>query len=425
MGRPRLLLPLLTTALPFVAGAAPWFHGALAGLLAIVSPLLVDLVTSRSGGTTWRAGDDEAPAPARYYAVLFHLYAGGFLFFFARFVLTSPSLSPEDVIGRAFSWVVLAGVPTLIVGHALIHQRAKTARVIGQSLFSLLNYPDFPRLHVEMHHRHVATDPDHHSAPKDQTFYRFFVHSLVGELTSIPRAGQRMRSALLLALQAALLVAITGFAGPRALLVFLVTTFLARGVVALVNYVQHYGLERAPRTEGWRRARLGPALQIRQLALLQRGLSRRSSHQGEHRCRGARAPQHDVHAASQHPDHPAARAPAAALLPDDESAARRRSAAAAVGIAREAGTALAVERAEGVEILAAAAAAGGAGAPASRWFRSSRSSRCARSSPCRCCTYPTWSRAACSSRCRSSTTSPDRRRPPRRCCRQDRRRRRR
>lgn len=142
MGRPRLLLPLLTTALPFIAGGVPLLHGTLAGLLAIVSPLAVDACLG--GNRTWRAGSQLPALPRHYFSILFYVYASGFLFFFPRFVLTSPSLPLVDVLGRAFSRVVISGVPTLIVGHALIHD---------------------------------------HSATKDQSFYRFFLRSVAGELS--------------------------------------------------------------------------------------------------------------------------------------------------------------------------------------------------------------------------------------------------
>lgn len=248
MSRPRLLLPLVTTSLPFIAGTVPVLHGAFAGLLAIASPLLVDLALALQGDLTWRADTAPEPEPAasRYTSALFYVYASGFLFFFARFVLTSASLPLVDVVGRAFSWIVLSGVPTLIVGHALIHHRSKISRNVGQALFSSMNYPDFPRLHIEGHHRHVATGADDHSAEKDLSFYRFFFRCLAGELVSVPRASSRARGVVLAALQVLAIVVVGAVGGPRALVVFFVTTFLSRGVVALVNYVQHYGLERRP-----------------------------------------------------------------------------------------------------------------------------------------------------------------------------------
>ena len=205
MSRGCLLLPLLTTALPVIAGIVPVLHGALAGLVAIAGPLVVDVVLGVRNGARWQAGASEPPLPSRYYAVLFGLYASGYAFFFARFVLTSAALPMADVVGCGFSWVVLSGVPTLIVGHALIRARA---RVAGQVLFSLLGYPDFPRLHVEVHHRYVATDADHHSASANETFYGFFARSLHGELTSVPKVGQRGKAALLLALQVGLVVVV-------------------------------------------------------------------------------------------------------------------------------------------------------------------------------------------------------------------------
>jgi alkane 1-monooxygenase len=243
-----IVLPLVTTSLPFVAGLYPALNGTLAGLVAVAAPLVVDLgLVVRGGG----ARDEEALAPIRapafraYHLVLFHLYAVGFVVFFSAYVMAVRTLPLVDVVGRGLSWVVLSGVPTLVVGHALIHGRSRAGRLLGQSLFSLLNYPDFPMHHIEAHHRHVATKGDIHSAPKGQSFYRFFLRSLCGEILASSRSPRRARVLALSLLQLLVLASIAGSAGSRALVVYLAVTFLARGVVALVNYVQHYGLGRA------------------------------------------------------------------------------------------------------------------------------------------------------------------------------------
>ncbi len=242
--RASVLLPLVTTALPFVAGAVPFLHGALAGLIAIAGPFVVDAVCSFGGELRYRPGERPPPLPRRWYDLLFWVYALGFLGFFARFALVCGSLPLADAVGQGFSWIVLSGIPSLIVGHAFIHGRRRAERIAGQAIFSLLNYPDFPFLHIEGHHRHVATRADVHSAPRGQTFYGFFARYLVGELRSLPRARRRGRIVALTAIQIAWLVAIGLRGGARGLGVFLAVTFLARGIVALVNYVQHYGLER-------------------------------------------------------------------------------------------------------------------------------------------------------------------------------------
>ena len=109
-----------------------------------------------------------------------------------------------------------------------------------------MNYPDFPMHHVEGHHRHVATDEDPHSAPANLDFYRFFLRCLAGETRRLTQRKHRRRVLALAILQAGFLALLAVLAGPRALAVYLVTTFFVRMIITLVNYVQHYGLRRSP-----------------------------------------------------------------------------------------------------------------------------------------------------------------------------------
>jgi alkane 1-monooxygenase len=242
--RSRTVLPLLTTMLPVIA-AADGLHGALAGALAVGSLFAVDAVQWAVGDLRYEPTSPRPTAPRGLYSVLFYLYAAGFLVFFARFAITSGRLPLADAMGHVFSWVLLAGVPTLIVGHAFIHAPSKIARFVGQLLFSAMNYPDFPMHHVETHHRHVATDRDPHSAPANVTFFRFFARCFAGETRGLASPKRRTRVVVLAVLQAAILGAVATVGGGRALALYVLTTFLARMVVALVNYVQHYGLRRA------------------------------------------------------------------------------------------------------------------------------------------------------------------------------------
>jgi alkane 1-monooxygenase len=242
--RSRTVLPLLTTLLPVIAGAG-WLHGAMAGVLAVGSLFVVDFVQWVLGELRYETTSPRPEAPRGLYGVLFYVYAAGFLVFFTRFALTSGRLPLAEAMGQVFSWVLLAGVPTLIVGHAFIHAPGKTARVVGQLLFSAMNYPDFPMHHVETHHRHVATDLDPHSAPANVDFFRFFVRCFAGETRGLASRKRRTRVVVLTILQAAILASVATVGGARAFALYLLTTFLARMVVALVNYVQHYGLRRA------------------------------------------------------------------------------------------------------------------------------------------------------------------------------------
>jgi hypothetical protein len=191
--------------------------------------------------------ETSRPLPVgRFHSFLFYIYAVVLAFSFAGFVRSSAAMSAADTAGHVFSWVIILGLSTLVIGHALIHDSSRFHRGIGQALFSLINYPDFPMIHVHEHHRHVATDEDCQSAARNETFYAFFVRGFVGELACAWRPAQRRRAIALSLVQLALLAVAWKLGGLRALAIYVLTTFLARAVIALVNYVQHYGLRRVP-----------------------------------------------------------------------------------------------------------------------------------------------------------------------------------
>ena len=170
------------------------------------------------------------------------LFCGGFLVFLLR----AAELSLAQQLGGAFSWALIGGIPGLIAGHALIHGNSQEGRKLGQALFVAMNYPHFPHAHLHVHHRHVASAKDFHSAPKGTHYYRFLLSGLVREAQLMGRelknSKTRQKHLPQEIARALLLAAIALYGGFGLLALYLATTFLMRAIVWLVNYVQHYGL---------------------------------------------------------------------------------------------------------------------------------------------------------------------------------------
>ncbi len=240
----RAFLPCVTLALPVLA-ALPVLHGALAAVVAVTVPLVVDAAL----GAEALAGPDEPRAEAvdrnRRFFVAYALLT---VVSFVRSAVTSAGVGGVDLAGSSLSWIVLHGVPTLVVGHALVHERSRRLRALGQLVFLVVGYPHFPVVHVEGHHRHVATAADVHSAARGVSFYAFFARYVVGEHRFVQdqvRRGRYLSTWLVLEVaRIGLLAVVAASAGVRGVLVYVVTCLLGRVVVASVNYVQHYGLER-------------------------------------------------------------------------------------------------------------------------------------------------------------------------------------
>jgi alkane 1-monooxygenase len=171
--------------------------------------------------------------------------------------------SPWETLGLALSVGVMCGAGGITIAHELMHRHEAWARGLAELLMGWVSYPHFCVEHVHGHHRHVATPHDPATSRRGETVYRFYVRSVVGGLRSawrlegerIRRAGRlphaladrRIRYPLLLAVLYAAVLAAWGPAG--------LAFFVAQGVVAfsmleIVNYLEHYGLERRRLDDG-------------------------------------------------------------------------------------------------------------------------------------------------------------------------------
>jgi alkane 1-monooxygenase len=124
-------------------------------------------------------------------------------------------------------------------------------------LLTSVGYPGFKVEHVRGHHLHVATPEDSSSARLDESVYAFVPRALWRNVRNAWRLeAQRLRArghspwsarnemvrwyALWLLFMAAF--AATG--GVRALGFFLLQGVIAAATLEVINYVEHYGLER-------------------------------------------------------------------------------------------------------------------------------------------------------------------------------------
>ena len=155
--------------------------------------------------------------------------------------------------------VVLTGEAqaVFIVGHELIHRRSTWERRVGEFLLASASYPHYATEHVYIHHALVGTPLDVGSAPKGQSFWRYFPREVASNLTGSWRvvrerlARKRLpvwhysnpfwRYGIETAFWYGLIL---WWGGPWAVLAY---AALCLGVVMsmkISNYMQHYGLRR-------------------------------------------------------------------------------------------------------------------------------------------------------------------------------------
>jgi alkane 1-monooxygenase len=187
------------------------------------------------------------------------LWQGGLLALGIVVVAREGSLGHAVLAGLAVG--VTTGGQGITFAHELGHSKSLADRLLGWLLMGSVNYAHFMVEHYRGHHVRVATDDDPASARAGESLWRFLPRTLAGswrsawQLESQRLAQHRLgwvRSPLLWATiaQAAWLVVIGSVWGSAALLFWVVQSIYAVWLLETINYVEHYGLRRAPLPSG-------------------------------------------------------------------------------------------------------------------------------------------------------------------------------
>ena len=144
-----------------------------------------------------------------------------------------------------------------VVGHELIHRRSTWERRLGEFLLACASYPQYATEHVYVHHAKVGTPHDAGSAPKGESFWRYFPKEVARNLTnSWEVASERLarrrlpvwhfsnpfwRYGLAVGFWYGLVFWMSGI---WAVLVFAFLGLSCVFSMKISNYFQHYGLRR-------------------------------------------------------------------------------------------------------------------------------------------------------------------------------------
>ena len=160
-------------------------------------------------------------------------------------------------LGAVLTLGWLGAVPTLPVNHELMHRRGRIPRACATILGTFYADPTRDVAHVHTHHIHLATPKDSDTARRGETVYGFVFRATAGSFKDFfqlekesctrrnaglfsPR-GRILRALLQVAI---LLGACAWFSGSAAALAALAGTIVAKLLVEMFNYYQHYGLVR-------------------------------------------------------------------------------------------------------------------------------------------------------------------------------------
>jgi alkane 1-monooxygenase len=180
----------------------------------------------------------------------------GLLFWLGHLHLQG-GLQPAEYAGIVLSIALSNGGIGITIAHELVHRSSKLEQWLGRVLLMSVLYMHFAIEHVRGHHALVATHEDPATARLGQSFYGFLFPSIVGQYRSAWHLeSERLRktkkpfwsihnemivfSVMQLAFCALMLVLF----GWVFLVLFLLISFLSFSLLEIVNYLEHYGLER-------------------------------------------------------------------------------------------------------------------------------------------------------------------------------------
>lgn len=160
-------------------------------------------------------------------------------------------------LGWMLSQGIVGGILAINVAHELIHKDTTLERTAGGVLLTSVGYHGFKIEHVRGHHVHVSTPEDASSARFGQSLWHFLPRAFLRntanawelEATRMASRGKRWWSPdnELIRWSLLWLLLATGFfiwLGTMGLAFFVAQGVLAAGALEIINYIEHYGLER-------------------------------------------------------------------------------------------------------------------------------------------------------------------------------------
>jgi alkane 1-monooxygenase len=226
---------------------------------------LVDVVVP--GGK--RSPDAVAPnTRMTYFSAVLRMYVLLQLALIAAGAYAATQSDWATVLGVAFSVGFITGSQGITFAHELGHSKSKLDRLCGWILMTSVCYGHFMVEHYRGHHPRAATHSDAATSRFGESLYRFLPRTLWGSLQSgWQLEAQRIRqmksswarsplawstAASLMPIIATALV-LPAQSATKVIAFFVVQSMVAFVLLEIVNYIEHYGLQRKT-TDGKREA---------------------------------------------------------------------------------------------------------------------------------------------------------------------------
>ena len=180
-----------------------------------------------------------------------------FLIFFGLIVVSDSQITFLTAAALGAAVGMSGGSIGITTAHELIHRQNKYMRGIGVLLLIVCCYGHFRIEHIYGHHRNVATKEDPATARRGENFYFYFIRCVINSVISswkieknildkrnIKILSIRNRMLHYFVLEFLFLLVAYLFAGINGLVFVVFHSFVSIILLELVNYIQHYGLER-------------------------------------------------------------------------------------------------------------------------------------------------------------------------------------
>lgn len=225
---------------------------------------IADYLVGRDTGNLHDDAESRAKNSFLYTLILWLFIPVQFaLIFWLGHLFISGHLEGLAVAGAVLSIALSNGGIGITIAHELIHRTSKFEQILGRILLMSVLYMHFAIEHVRGHHATVATEEDPASARKGESFYAYLFPSIIGQFSSAwhleterlrkikaPKYSWHNEMIIFTVAQILFCVLILFLFGWAYLGLFLITSFLSFSLLEVVNYLEHYGLERDKKSNG-------------------------------------------------------------------------------------------------------------------------------------------------------------------------------
>lgn len=178
----------------------------------------------------------------------------------ALWIASSDKVTLASELSLVLSVGAIAGVFGMLAAHEMAHSPNRVHRMFALVMLMGTGNPQFRIAHIYGHHRYAGLEQDAATARLGESFYAFLIravpqqwrNALAFEARRCARRGQgwlhnrALRDAFCLVLLIGTLMLLSG----RSAIFYIADSAVAITVLELFNYIAHYGLVRAARSDG-------------------------------------------------------------------------------------------------------------------------------------------------------------------------------